>query len=135
MLQENKYIAHQNSQRATTQILGSYLKFEGQNLGYLSPTFVEANFGAKHLPPLPPPDHLMWKCPTCDLEHHRGYLEYRGGYLVPWGYHHSSWGYHQYRVCVCVCVCVCTRMRACVCVWGGGKVSTSILFHCHGKIS
>ena len=47
-------------------ILGSYLKFRGQNLGYLSPIFLEAkfgaptriseaNFGAK------PPDLLIWK--------------------------------------------------------------------------
>ena len=27
-------------------ILGSYLKFRGQNLGHLSPTFLEAKFGA-----------------------------------------------------------------------------------------
>ena len=32
------------------RILGSNLKFRGQNLGYLSPIFLEANFGAK-----PPP--------------------------------------------------------------------------------
>ena len=30
----------------TTQILGSYLKFKGQNLGYLSPIILEAKFGA-----------------------------------------------------------------------------------------
>ena len=50
-------------------ILGSYLKFTGQNLGYLSLIFLdakfgaptrisEANFGAK------PPDLLIWKYPT-----------------------------------------------------------------------
>ena len=49
-------------------ILGSNLKFRGQNLGYLSPLFLEAkfgaptrisgaNFGAK------PPDLLIWKYP------------------------------------------------------------------------
>ena len=32
--------------------LGLYLKFKGQNLGYLSPIFLEAKFGAK--PPPPP---------------------------------------------------------------------------------
>ena len=31
----------------TTQILGSYLKFKGQNLGYLSPIILKANFGAR----------------------------------------------------------------------------------------
>ena len=36
-------------------ILGSYLKFRGQNLGYLSPIFLEANFGAE------PADLLIWK--------------------------------------------------------------------------
>ena len=30
----------------TIQILGSYLKFKGQNLGYLSPIILEAKFGA-----------------------------------------------------------------------------------------
>ena len=51
-------------------ILGSYLKFRGQNLGYLSlifleakfwaPTIIsEANFGAKPQPP----DLLIWKYP------------------------------------------------------------------------
>ena len=38
-------------------ILGSYLKFKGQNLGYLSFIFLEAKFGAK------PPDLLIWKYP------------------------------------------------------------------------
>ena len=28
-------------------VLGSYLKFRGQNLGYLSPIFLEAKFGAQ----------------------------------------------------------------------------------------
>ena len=37
---------HDNSQRSTTQILGSYLKFKRQNLGYLSSTSLEAKFGA-----------------------------------------------------------------------------------------
>ena len=66
-----KYTAHENSHRSTTQILGSYLKFKGQNLGYLSPIFweakfgalkqiSEANFGAK------PPGRLTWKCPPGD---------------------------------------------------------------------
>ena len=52
-------------------ILGSYLKFRGQNLGYLSLIFLEAkfraptriseaNFGAK------PPDLLIWKYPLGD---------------------------------------------------------------------
>ena len=41
-----EYTAHENSHRSTTQILGLYLKFERQNLGYLSPTFLEAEFGA-----------------------------------------------------------------------------------------
>ena len=31
----------------TVPILGSYLKFRGQNLGYLSFLFLEAKFGAK----------------------------------------------------------------------------------------
>ena len=35
--------------------LGSYLKFKGQNLGYLPPIFLEAKFGA--------PTLLIWKCP------------------------------------------------------------------------
>ena len=63
-----EYTAHENSQISTTQILGSYLKFKGQNLGYLSSIFLEvkfgaltriseADFGAK------PPDCLIWKCP------------------------------------------------------------------------
>ena len=40
------FTAHQNSQRSNTQILGSYLKFKRQNLGYLAPIFLEAKFGA-----------------------------------------------------------------------------------------
>ena len=32
-------------------ILGSYLKFKGQNLGYLSPVFLEAKFGTTSWPP------------------------------------------------------------------------------------
>ena len=43
--------------------LGLYLKFKGQNFGYLSPTFLEAKFGAK--PPLPL-DLLIWKYPLLD---------------------------------------------------------------------
>ena len=31
---------------ATTEILRSYLKFKGQNLGYLSPIILEVEFGA-----------------------------------------------------------------------------------------
>ena len=42
-------------------ILGSYLKFRGQNLGYLSPIFLKAKFGAK--PPRPPD----MKVPPWDL--------------------------------------------------------------------
>ena len=33
-------------QRDLPQIFGSYLKFKRQNLGYLSPAFLEAKFGA-----------------------------------------------------------------------------------------
>ena len=62
----------------TTQILGSYLKFKGKNLGYLSPIIwktkfgvltriSEANFGAKprlyniEVPPLgPDPNECNW---------------------------------------------------------------------------
>ena len=31
---------------ATTEILRSYMKFKGQNLGYLSPIILEVEFGA-----------------------------------------------------------------------------------------
>ena len=41
-----EYTANENSQRSITQLLGSDLKFKGQNLGYLSPIFLEAKFGA-----------------------------------------------------------------------------------------
>ena len=51
-------------------ILGSYLKFRGQNLGCLSLTFLEAKFGASTRisesnfgPKPPPPDLLIWKYP------------------------------------------------------------------------
>ena len=41
-----KYTSHENSQRCSTQILGSYLKMKGQKLGHLSSIFLEAKFGA-----------------------------------------------------------------------------------------
>ena len=44
--ESREYNAHENSQRSTTRILGSYLKFKGQNLEYLSRIFLEAKFGA-----------------------------------------------------------------------------------------
>ena len=51
-------------------ILVSYLKFRGQNLGYLSFIFLEAKFGAptriseaKFWAKPPPPDLLIWKYP------------------------------------------------------------------------
>ena len=38
---------HKNWERITILgALGLYLKFKGQNLGYLSPIFLEAKFGA-----------------------------------------------------------------------------------------
>ena len=43
-------------------ILGSYLKFRGQNLGYLSFIFLEAKFGAT------PPELLIWKYPLGFLQ-------------------------------------------------------------------
>ena len=48
-------------------ILGSYLKLRGQNLGYLSPIFLEAKFGAPNKNfegkfwGQAPPDILIWK--------------------------------------------------------------------------
>ena len=59
---------HKMQKLGKAPILGSYLKFRGQNLGYLSFIFLEtkfgaptriseANFGAK------PPDLLIWKYP------------------------------------------------------------------------
>ena len=54
--------------------LGLYLKFKGQNLGYLSPIFLEANLGLRHefqrqnLGPSPPPDPLIWKYPLWVIE-------------------------------------------------------------------
>ena len=47
-------------------ILGSYLKFRGQNLGYLSFIFLEAKFGAptrilEAKFGVKPPDLLIWK--------------------------------------------------------------------------
>ena len=50
------------------QILGSYLKFRGQNLGYLSFIFLEAKFGAPTIISeakfgAKPPDLLIWKYP------------------------------------------------------------------------
>ena len=50
--ESREYNAHENSQRSTTRILGSYLKFKGQNLEYLSRIFLEAKFGAKPARPL-----------------------------------------------------------------------------------
>ena len=49
-------------------ILGSYLKFRGQNLGYLSFIFLEAKFGAPTRISeakfgAKPPDLLIWKYP------------------------------------------------------------------------
>ena len=49
-------------------ILGSYLKFRGQNLGYLSFIFLEAKFGAptrisEAKFATKPPDLLIWKHP------------------------------------------------------------------------
>ena len=49
-------------------ILGSYLKFRGQNSGYLSLIFLEAKFGAltrisKANFGAKPPDLLIWKYP------------------------------------------------------------------------
>ena len=50
--------------------LGLYLKFKGQNLGYLSPIFLEAKSGLRHefqrqnLGPTPFPDLLIWKYPS-----------------------------------------------------------------------
>ena len=50
-------------------ILGSYLKFRGQNSGYLSFIFLEAKFGAPtriseaKFGAKPPPDLLIWKYP------------------------------------------------------------------------
>ena len=51
-------------------VLGSYLKFKGQIVGYLSPIVLEAKLGPRHefqrqilgLSP-PPPDLLIWKYP------------------------------------------------------------------------
>ena len=47
-------------------MLGSNLKFRGQNLGYLSPIFLEAKFGAPKIISeanfgAKPPDLLIWK--------------------------------------------------------------------------
>ena len=41
-----EYNADENSWRSSTQILGSYLKFKGQSVGYFSPIFLVAKFGA-----------------------------------------------------------------------------------------
>ena len=60
-----KFCHHKTQELGEVSILGSYLKFRGQNLGYLSLIFLEAkygaptrlseaNFGAK--PPSRPPD-------------------------------------------------------------------------------
>ena len=61
-------------------ILGSYLKFRGQNLGYLSFIFLEAKFGAPTRISeakfgAKPPDLLIWeyplgiyfRCEGCDI--------------------------------------------------------------------
>ena len=53
-------------------ILGSYLKFRGQNLGYLSFIFLEAKFGAPTRISeakfgAKPPDFLIWKYPPGNL--------------------------------------------------------------------
>ena len=53
-------------------ILGSYLKFRGQNLGYLSFIFLEAKFGARTRISeakfgTKPPDLLIWKYLPGDL--------------------------------------------------------------------
>ena len=53
-------------------ILGSYLKFRGQNLGYLSFIFLEAKFGAPTRISeakfgAKPPDLLVWKYPPGEL--------------------------------------------------------------------
>ena len=53
-------------------ILGSYLKFRGQSLRYLSLTFWKQNLGLQQefqrqiLGPSPP-DHLIWKYPLWDF--------------------------------------------------------------------
>ena len=41
-----EYTAHEKSQRSTTQISRSYLKFKGQNFGHLSPLFLKTKFEA-----------------------------------------------------------------------------------------
>ena len=59
---------HKTQKLGKSPLLGSYLKFRGQNLGYLSLIFLEAkfgaptriseaNFGAK------PPDLPIWSTP------------------------------------------------------------------------
>ena len=53
-------------------ILGSYLKFRGQNLGYLSLIFLEAKFGAPARISeanfgVKSPDLLIWKYPPDDI--------------------------------------------------------------------
>ena len=62
---------------ATTEIFGSYLKFKGQNLGYLSPIILEAKFGAltefqrqilRPSPRLPNTELLPWSTlPVCNF--------------------------------------------------------------------
>ena len=55
------------------QFWGQYLKFRGQNLGYLSFIFSEGNLGLQqefqrqNLGPSPPPDLLIWKYPPGNL--------------------------------------------------------------------
>ena len=46
MLQDQENTLPMGIYRALTQILGSYLEFKGQNLGYLSPIFLKAKSGA-----------------------------------------------------------------------------------------
>ena len=41
-----KFCYHKTQKLGKIPILESYLKFRGQNLGYLSPIFLEAKFGA-----------------------------------------------------------------------------------------
>ena len=55
-------------------ILGSYLKFRGQNLGYFSPIFLEAKFGdptrisEANFGPSPPPRPPNMEVPTWALD-------------------------------------------------------------------
>ena len=63
-----EYNADENSWRSSTQILGSYLKFKGQSLGYFSPICLVAKFGAltrisEANCVAKPPNHLIWKSP------------------------------------------------------------------------